>query len=288
MSKPIKITEAFLREIQEDFEKTLRSLKMADGKITYTKQFVWSSKEDDVVTLEFAPMAYVKMVSLLQHFSSEVAWHGTVTRDAEDPLHFIIQDILVYPQLVDGTNANTDQAAYTEWLYGLEDEVFNTLKMQGHSHVNMGTSPSTVDLTHQEEILSQLEDDMFYIFMIWNKRLEHTIKVYDLASNTLYEDADIDVVCPDLDDFLDEADALVQKKTTAPAKSAAKTKTPSKQTTPGYGSYDGWPYYGRYPYGYGYEDDPLESYRYGYGDYDDEDDDPAPATAGKSGKKRKH
>lgn len=85
MSKPIRITEAFLQEIKKDFEATLRSLKMSDGKVSYTKQFVWTSKEDDIPILEFTPLAYVKMVSLLQHYSSEVAWHGTVTRDPDNP-----------------------------------------------------------------------------------------------------------------------------------------------------------------------------------------------------------
>ena len=44
----------------------------------------------------------------------------------------------------------------------------------GHSHVNMGTSPSSVDLNHQEEILRMLGDNDFYIFMIWNKSFAST------------------------------------------------------------------------------------------------------------------
>ena len=89
--------------------------------------------------------------------------------------------------------------------------------MQGHSHVNMGTSPSTVDLNHQEKILEQLEDDMFYIFMIWNKSFKRTIKIYDLAKNILFEDADIDVKIADaglgLNEFIGEAKDLVKSRT---------------------------------------------------------------------------
>lgn len=254
MSKPIQLTEDLLQEMQKEFAEALRKAKMSDGKITYTKSFVW--KEDtDVATLEFTPTSYVKMVSLLQHFDSEVAWHGVVSRDTEDPLHFVIEDILVYPQKVSGATVNTDQEEYTNWLYGLEDAVFNALKMQGHSHVDMGVSPSSVDLTHQSEILSQLEGDMFYIFMIWNKRLEHTIKIYDLGSNTLYEDEDIQLVCPDLEDFLTEADQMVKKKSSAPA-------AKSKKSSAGYSAYSGYPYYPAA------KDDP-----YGYGDFDDDFED---------------
>lgn len=165
------------------------------------------------------------------------------------------RDILVYPQQVSGATVNTDQEEYTNWLYGLEDAVFNALKMQGHSHVDMGVSPSSVDLTHQSEILSQLEGDMFYIFMIWNKRLEHTIKIYDLGSNTLYEDEDIQLVCPDLEDFLTQADQMVKKKSSAPA-------AKSKKSSAGYSAYSGYPYYPAA------KDDP-----YGYGDFDDDFED---------------
>ena len=65
----------------------------------------------------------------------------------------------------------------------------------------------------QEEILAQLTDDMYYIFMICNKRLEHTTKIYDLQNNTMYEDNEIeygimDDQC-DLDEFIAEANKQV-------------------------------------------------------------------------------
>lgn len=88
--------------------------------------------------------------------------------------------------------------------------------MQSHSHVNMSTSPSAVDLTHQEKILSQLSSDMFYIFMIWNKKMEHTAKIFDLKNNTLYENKDIDVVIGnnniDIKGFVDTSKKLVEKR----------------------------------------------------------------------------
>ena len=35
------------------------------------------------------------------------------------------------PQEVTVSTVNTDQAAYTEWLYGLDDDTFNKIRMQG-------------------------------------------------------------------------------------------------------------------------------------------------------------
>ena len=63
--------------------------------------------------------------------------------------------------------------------------------MQGHSHVNFQPVASTVDLEHQERILSQLKGDMFYVFIIYNKKLEHTITIFDLPGNIVYENSDV-------------------------------------------------------------------------------------------------
>ena len=89
------------------------------------------------------------------------------------------------------------------------------MRMQGHSHVNMSVSPSGVDSGHREKILDQLDADMFYIFMIWNKRLDTHTLIYDMANNVLYEDGDITVkIAGDdsLDAFMADAGEKVQKK----------------------------------------------------------------------------
>ena len=102
--------------------------------------------------------------------------------------------------------------------------------MQGHSHVNMGVSPSGVDDKHRQQILDQLEKDMFYIFMIWNKSLTVHTLVYDMARNVLYEDKDVDVRLfggESMDEFLDDARAKVQKKTHRVKKSNGEAKNQS-------------------------------------------------------------
>lgn len=217
MSKPIKLTPDILADAKKEFEEQLSSLntKMFDGKVTFTKTYKW--KGDDKATIIFTPGAYFKMFRLIQEFSDEVAWHGVAYRDAEDSSVFHITDIIVYPQTVTGSTVNTNQVEYETWLMGLDDEIFNNLRMQGHSHVNMTTTPSGVDTSHQEAILNQLEDSMFYIFMIWNKSLSHNIKIFDLQNNTLYEDGDVIVKIAagdeDYDEFIKKAKDLVVKKT---------------------------------------------------------------------------
>lgn len=217
MSKPIKLTEELKQSAIEEFIKSISTMKMADGKINYNKNFTY--KDDDKAVIYFTPVAYAKMIKLLMTFDSEVAWHGVGQR--LEGANFLITDILVYPQTVSGTTVEMDTEEYANWIMeNIEDDRFNHIIMQGHSHVNMVCTPSAVDTTHQEQILGQLTDDMFYIFMIWNKRLDNNTKIYDLANNTLYEDKDISYGIydeeTDLDAFVEDAKAQVKKKVYTP------------------------------------------------------------------------
>jgi len=211
MPRPIVLTEEIKQKAKNDFAAMLDTVKMSDGKLRYSQS--WEYKDCSAVVW-LTQEAYRKIVALVMNFISEVGWHGSVTRVGNN--EFVIEDIFVYPQEVTGATVNTDQKAYTEWLYSLDDETFNQIRMQGHSHVNMGVSPSGVDDKHRQGILDQLESDMFYVFMIWNKSLTVHTLIYDMARNVLYEDKDIGVKLVDdeaMDGFLADAKAKVQKPT---------------------------------------------------------------------------
>lgn len=234
MSKIIKMTSQNLDEIRRDFEEALKGVKLSDGKINFTKTF---SNIQRKANLYFTELAYLKMLTLVREFDKEVAWHGIARRCEDEEDAYIISDILVYPQEVTGATVNTDQEKYQMWLMNHDDEVFNNIRMQGHSHVNMSTSPSTVDTSLYDRILEQLDDDMFYIFLIWNKRNEKTIKIYDLAKNVLFETADVTVSVREddigMERFLKDAKEMVQDKKYTPT-------TPNTYGNPyGYGGYYG-------------------------------------------------
>jgi hypothetical protein len=205
---------------QAEFIELLSTLKMSDGEISYRKTF---KHQDASATLWLSPPAYSKTVALINAFSDEVAWHGAVTRIADN--EFVIEDIFVYPQEVTGSTVNTDQEGYTKWLYEFDDEAFSKIRMQGHSHVNMGVNPSGVDSGHREKILDQLDNDMFYVFMIWNKSLATHALIYDMENNILYDDKDVTVKLAgdgSLDEFLADAEKKVQKKKAAVQKAKIK------------------------------------------------------------------
>lgn len=228
MSRIIRLNDTCKEEILKDFGDMLKKAKAEDGKISYTKILNFVNRK---ATLYFTELAWTKMQSLVRGFSTEVGWHGVAKR-GEDPNkdEYIIEDIIVYPQVVDGANVNTDQKAYNQWLYSDElDPVFNDIRFHGHSHVNMGTTPSSVDTSHWGGILETLLDDMFYIFAIWNKRNEKTIKIYDLKKNVLFETSDITVEVlanDDTEKFMEKAKSLVvERKHTA---SSSKNNTYQK------------------------------------------------------------
>lgn len=212
MSKLIKLPQDILDQYTKEFYETLRSGKFSDGKVNFTKTLGAVERKATVI---FTKMAWEKMQLLVKEFDKEVAWHGVAER-CEEKDTYLISDILVYPQEVTGSTVTTDQSKYEEWLMSHDDDVFNKIRMQGHSHVNMAVSPSSVDLSLYERLLDQLSSDMFYIFMIWNKRGEKTVKIYDIRENILFETADVTVTIngmEDMTEFLEDAKELVVTKT---------------------------------------------------------------------------
>lgn len=251
MAKPLKVTQAMKDELRKEFEEYLEKGKLVDGKVSFVRPYTYKNGNGKV-RVHFTTAAYLKMTSLIDGFSGEVGWYGVVDRPEENL--FVISDILVYPQTVGGTTVESDQlrdnSAYTKWMVEeVPDEIWSKARMQGHSHVNMPVFASGTDLEHQAEIVKQFnKDDQFYIFMIWNKKLEYTVKVYDMVTNTLFEDDDVEVtseMAVDIAAFMKTAKEYVKVQTYNYG--AAKT----------YGN--GYNYSGGYNYGgygnYGYDDD---------------------------------
>lgn len=176
-------------------------------------------KDDRKATITFSAKAYMKIFALVHTYSTEVEWHGVVERTAADA--FYIKDVLVFPHKVTGATVISDQTEYEKWLDTLDNETFNALRFHGHSHVNMGVTPSGVDMTYRHNILNNfgmpsVTSDLFYIFLIFNKRGDISGEIYDLQNNALYSKStntdEIDIVVEDCDwltEFLDEAKRVV-------------------------------------------------------------------------------
>ena len=228
MAKKIFATETeiaeFLRSAQAQLLAESHNLKkrkfqndQADGVTLNFK--LKEVKDDRKATITLSAQAYMKIFALVHTYSTEVEWHGVVERTAADAFH--IKDVLIFPHKVTSATVISDQTEYEKWLDTLDDNTFNALRFHGHSHVNMGVTPSGVDMTYRYNILNNFgtpseTSDLFYIFLIFNKRGDISGEIYDLQNNALYSKStpadEIKIVIEDcywLTDFLDEAKKVV-------------------------------------------------------------------------------
>ena len=145
-------------------------------------------------TIIYEELAWKKMCALIRTCDKEVAWHY-LCRRGELTNEFIIEDIILFPQTVTGATVTSDDLEYAMWVSDLSDEVFAKINGHGHSHVNMGTSPSGVDTQYQRDMINN-GLRKFYIFAIWNKSGSNWHTIYDPTENIVWEDADIELELP--------------------------------------------------------------------------------------------
>lgn len=223
MAKYIKMTPELMAECRAsfmaEFDAIMAKNKFSDGKLSFSKSFGTVSRKAHIY---FTEIAWMKTTALLREFSKEVAWHATAYRIPGDKDEYLIKDILVYPQTVTPSTVDMDVEKYTQWIMDgimAGDERFDQIRCQMHSHVNMGVFASPTDVQHQEEILEQLGEEDFYIFMIWNKSLKVYIRIFDMQKNMLFESDDCEWAVLDdtigLSKFIEDAKKIVvEEKTT--------------------------------------------------------------------------
>lgn len=192
MARPIKLNDTDIEKILADLKTQLQNSRNYSN--TVLKIGNKSGKTEQRPIVDFDGIAWIKFNTLVNQCSVECAWHGTVTRDG---LRFTVHDIICYPQTISGATVNTDETKYEAWHQSLDDVTYNTIRLQGHSHVNFSTSPSSVDKTMYEKMLETLSADSWYIFMIANKKGDMWFEIHDIANNIIYENTDIDICVED-------------------------------------------------------------------------------------------
>lgn len=185
--RKIKLTEMEIRTTLEEAAKKILAASSIPNEFKIATNPNIKLDEKDKIHLIFSETAEKKMHYLIECCSKEVGWHGLVERVEEG---FLIEDIIVFPQEVTSSTVVSDDEKYTKWLLELENDVYNKVRFHGHSHVNMGTTPSLVDTTYQETLLSQFTEG-FYIFGIFNKKGDYWLNIYDFDKNILYDKDDI-------------------------------------------------------------------------------------------------
>lgn len=184
--------------------------------------------DERTAVIYFTPEAWVKLYALVSSFSTEVQWHGLTERLSEN--EYEVYDIIVPPHTVGAATVTSDAEMYSQWINNLSDEEFNNLKFHGHSHVNMGVTPSSTDMKYRDDVITNCGREGFYIFMIFNKKNEWSAQIYDLENNALYDTKQIEVeVYSETMGCLSEFVANAKKVATEPPKPVVTTtKTNNK------------------------------------------------------------
>jgi hypothetical protein len=138
----------------------------------------------------YTDTAWATIRYLVDSVSTEVGWLGLVeteTNDKDEVVSFTITDIYIPEQKVNG--AETDIAAETlcDLAVELEESGKESEKLiyWGHSHVNMGVSPSTQDEVQVEEFLDN--GCKLFIRGIYNKHGHSKVDIYDVDNNCAHQ-----------------------------------------------------------------------------------------------------
>lgn len=124
---------------------------------------------DDVI-VRLSAKASAKIDRLVLSLPTEVGFYGLVDK-IEDSGKFIfnITDILLYPQKVSMATTTTDDLEMASFYMENASRI-NKIRYHGHSHVSMAAVPSIVDKRHMDGLVSQLKQNKYYIFQIFNKQ----------------------------------------------------------------------------------------------------------------------
>lgn len=136
------------------------------------------------------PDALVKMQIFVENCTEEVGWLGTAYK-SEKSNTIMIDDMFLFDQEVHSTTTEITPEGLTTFGEAILAEtngmeIWNNLKVWGHSHVNMTVSPSGQDNSQMETFAEGGHD--WFIRIIANKRGEMCLDLYNYEQGIIYND----------------------------------------------------------------------------------------------------
>lgn len=141
-----------------------------------------------IPSIKINPEALIKMKLFVEGCSDEIGWLGIAYKDKNV---IYIEDVFLFEQNVHGATTEITPEGLSKFAEAILQEkngmdVWNNLKVWGHSHVNMGVLASSQDDT-QMETFSEGGHNWF-IRIIANKRGEMKVDLYSYELGIIYED----------------------------------------------------------------------------------------------------
>jgi len=146
-----------------------------------TKYEINSSHSTPSVLFTYDALA--KMDAFIQTCTTEVGWLGYVAYFPEEHLYYVT-DVELFKQNASAATTEIQPetlSSFAEELLMRDNgmELWNSLRLWGHSHVNMGVTPSGQD-DSQMKVFSTNTD--YFIRVIGNKAGEMKVDVYDFVA----------------------------------------------------------------------------------------------------------
>ena len=164
-----------------------------------TQLFEWDFPKAPEVY--YTPLVWESIRYLVDTIPSEVGWLGIADK-IEDTGNYLVTDIYVPEQTVSGVETDISAEALTKLALELESQNIPSEKLiyWGHSHVNMGVTPSMQDELQIEDFLENGCE--FFIRGIYNKRGDSKVDVYDSQQNCVHQCVRNGLQPTELDDLL--------------------------------------------------------------------------------------
>ena len=169
-------------------------------------------KEEALPSIFITKGALNKMQVYIEECSKEIGWLGTVEKHGSA---FIINDVMLFEQEISATTTDIDEtdlnnfARNTLLSLGNEEGVkqLNSVKVWGHSHVNMTVFASGTD----NESMNMFEESGhdYFIRIIGNKKGDLKVDLYDYDNGIEYQNLPFYTILSDEEEsILEQMDSL--------------------------------------------------------------------------------
>lgn len=120
--------------------------------------------------------------------TKEFLFLGYVTREDKT---FTIEEFFLVPQeKCSATYCETDDARYPNWIaHNIPIQKRKNLRIHGHSHVNMLTSPSGTDDAQLIRLTDEVDD--YFIQLIINHSMNYKVNIWMKQENIVIEDPEL-------------------------------------------------------------------------------------------------
>lgn len=140
---------------------------------------------DYIPLILFSTEALMKMKVYVDEHDKEISWLGVVEQTEEA---YIVTDVMLFEQRVTGVTTDILETSLTSFGSKLiaegKADLFNKIRLWGHSHVNMTCFASKTDEETFEQFYPSCD---FFIRLIANKKEEIKVDFVDMQRHMKYE-----------------------------------------------------------------------------------------------------